>query len=108
MRLFLPILGVLIGTQHRTCNTNADECLLGGTVIGGGICAAAAMILDWGVAWEKSVVAPSPAGAKPTCFALTGAGFAPTANGVRLVLAGRFLITPFRLQISAPAHGPPS
>lgn len=70
-------------------SANGDECLLGGMFVGGGIGVATAMILDWSLGWEKSVVSP-PVGGKPARVALTGAGFAPTANGFNLVLGGRF------------------
>jgi len=89
LRVFLPLIGVAIGTQHKTCNANGDECLLGGIIVGGGIGVATAMILDWSLGWEKSAV-PPPVEGKPAGVALTSAGVAPTGSGFNLMLGGRF------------------
>ena len=89
LRVFLPLLGVAIGTSaYRTCNANYDECNMGGLIWGGGIGLATAVILDWSLGWEKEVVPPPET--KRTGFALTAFGLAPSAGGVNLVLGGRF------------------
>jgi hypothetical protein len=101
-RLVLPLIGMSIGSTFRNCNTGGDECYLGGMIYGTGIGVAAAMILDWSWAWSRPpVVAPHPTAyamgesedpspAKSSGLAITTAGLAPTAQGVNLVLGGRF------------------
>jgi hypothetical protein len=88
-RVVLPLIGVAIGTLHKTCNANYDECNLGGTIVGGGIGVLTAMILDWSLGWEKSAV-PPPVKRTSTGLALTAFGLAPSPTGVNLVLGGTF------------------
>jgi len=89
MRVLLPVLGVAIGTQFKSCNAYGDECAVGGMIVGGSIGVAAAMILDWSLGWEKSPArtAPKP---RPAGFALSALSVAPREGGVNLVLGGRF------------------
>jgi hypothetical protein len=86
MRLFLPALGIGIGTQFKTCNANGDECEMGGLFYGGGIGVATALILDWGLGWEKSAPPPEP----PRGFAVATAGVRPSGDGFTFVLGGTF------------------
>jgi hypothetical protein len=87
--VFLPVLGVAIGSQFKSCNAYGDECAVGGSIVGGSIGVAAAMILDWSLGWEKTSVPPAP---KPRSagFALSALGVAPREGGLNLVLGGRF------------------
>jgi hypothetical protein len=86
MRLFLPALGIGIGTQFKTCNANGDECAMGGLFYGGGIGVATALILDWSLGWEKSAPPSEP----PRGFAVATAGVRPTGDGFTFVLGGTF------------------
>jgi len=89
MRVVLPVLGVAIGTQFKSCNAYGDECAVGGAIVGSGLGIAAAMILDWSLGWEK---APTPArpNPRPAGFAVSALGIAPHEGGLNLVFGGRF------------------
>jgi hypothetical protein len=89
MRVLLPVLGVAIGSQFKSCNAYGDECAVGGTIVGGSIGVAAAMILDWSLGFEKSSTPPAP-NPRPAGFALTALGVAPHEGGLNLVFGGRF------------------
>ena len=100
LRLALPALGALIGTGLESCQPNEILCGLGGFVVGAGIGAAVAMIVDWSLAWTPVSVAPSSPSqsvpeqharsARTPIITLTSAGVVPTNDGARLVLGGRF------------------
>ena len=99
MRLMLPLIGIAIGRQHRSCNANGDECEIGGAIVGGSVGAAVAVLLDWGLAWERRAVPAiqkdplRPEDQRPEKAAgisVTTAGFVPRDDGVRLVLCGTF------------------
>ena len=93
-RLILPLVGMAIGSQHKHCNAGGDECELGGAIVGAGTGALVAMLLDWGLAWNREVVptsetVPPAAPAKPAGPSVSG-GFAPRRDGLSLVLGGTF------------------
>lgn len=93
-RLILPLVGLAIGSQHTSCNAGGDECHQGGAFVGASVGALVAMLLDWGLAWNREVVpaseaAPPAAPAKPAGPSVSG-GFAPRRDGLSLVLGGTF------------------
>jgi hypothetical protein len=98
LRLALPVAGAFIGAKMESCTPNEFLCGLGGAVVGLGVGALAAMIVDWSLAWAPESAAPSspsPAEqharpARSPRLALTSAGVVPTSDGARLVLGGRF------------------
>lgn len=99
MRLVLPLLGAALGSQHRSCNANGDECAIGGAIWGGSIGAAVALLLDYGLAWERQAV-PSGAVSRqrpedrrrppPTDLWTMTAGLVPRDNGLRFVVGATF------------------
>ncbi len=102
MRLFLPLMGMAIGSQFRSCNAHGDECEIGGAIVGGSIGAFTAALVDWSIAWGRTSAPPSvraqnqtqdgpqPGSDRPSGLALTAAGLAPTSNGLKLLLGGTF------------------
>jgi hypothetical protein len=89
-RLMLPLLGMTIGSHFGGCNAGGDECGMGGMIYGTGIGVAAAVLLDWSLAWSRTPSpSPPPSTARSSGLAVT-AGFAPTSKGASLVLGGQF------------------
>lgn len=97
VRVVLPLLGGAIGSRYGGCESNGDACGFKGAVVGGGIGLAAAVILDWSLAWSTSAT-PEPHRAshgeasslKSSGLAITAAGFAPNSAGASFVLGGHF------------------
>jgi len=101
-RFLFPLIGMTLGSTVRNCNQHGDECALGGMIYGAGIGVAAAMILDWSLAWSApATLAPTPRAyaleesrepspVKSSSLAITTAGFAPNSKGVSFVLGGQF------------------
>lgn len=100
LRLVLPVVGGLVGAGGESCQPDESFCKLGGFVVGAGIGAAVAMIVDWSLAWTPVAAAPSSPSqtdpeqhAKPArtpTITFTSAAVVPTNDGARLVLGGRF------------------
>ena len=98
MRLVFPLAGALVGSQMASCSQQEEWCGLGGFILGFGVGAVVAMVVDWSLAWAPEFPAPSSPGpaeqharpARSPHFALTSAGVVPTSDGARLVVGGRF------------------
>jgi hypothetical protein len=92
-RVILPVVGALIGAGIESCSPGEWFCGLGGAMVGGGIGMAGAMVGDYSLAWQRPAVSVPPAPTsvdRTSVVSLTVAGVAPTTEGFRLVLGGRF------------------
>jgi hypothetical protein len=96
LRIGLPLAGAAVGAAVADCSEDAFLCPLGEMVIGYGIGAAAAVLVDASMAWDTAATAhiappsPPPSSNRRTSISFTSAGIAPTSNGARLVVGGTF------------------
>jgi hypothetical protein len=97
MRVVFPLTGMLLGYTLANCPEKSNEygdgdwCGFLPAMVGVGMGAVAASVVDASVAWdEPNPVQPAPAPPKPSAISFTTAGLVPTANGPRVMIGGRF------------------
>jgi hypothetical protein len=99
MRVVFPLTGLLLGYTLANCPEKSNQygdgdwCGFLPAMVGFGMGAVAASVVDASVAWDQTGAAqppPPPPSAKHSAVTFTSAGLVPTANGPRLMIGGRF------------------
>jgi hypothetical protein len=100
MRVLFPIMGGLLGYGLAGCDQSRhdgddspDWCGFVPGMVGIGMGALAASIVDASIAWDTPTPVqpvPPPASIKQSAVSFTTASIVPTSNGPRLMIGGRF------------------